>query len=55
MLPPYRLLAKIALTNLWPIGRHAELMVEKAQFKYDIVIDVPIDLATHFWMSYKKL
>jgi len=25
-------LAKIILTNLWPIGRYIELKIEKAQF-----------------------
>jgi hypothetical protein len=30
MVAPYRLLAKIVLTNLWPIARHIELTIEKA-------------------------
>lgn len=42
------MLAKIILTNLWPIGRYIELTIEKAQFLYVTTIDVPIDLATNF-------
>jgi len=48
MLHLYRVLAKIILTNLWPIGRYIELTIEKAQLMYVTTIDVPIDLATHF-------
>jgi hypothetical protein len=48
MVAPYRLLAKIVLTNLWPIARHTELTIEKAQFMYAIVVNIPIDLATYF-------
>jgi hypothetical protein len=48
MLPPYQLLAKIMLTNLWPIRRHTELTFENDQFMYVIAIDVSINLATHF-------
>jgi len=48
MAAPYRLLAKIVLTNLWPIVRHTELIMEKAQFMYAIVVNIPINLATYF-------
>jgi len=48
MVAPYRLLAKIVLTNLWPIARHTELTIERAQFIYAIMVNVPIDLTTHF-------
>jgi len=48
MLRPNQLLAKIMLTNFWPIARHIELTVEKNQFMYTIAIEVHIDLATHF-------
>jgi hypothetical protein len=44
---PYKLLAKIILTNLWLIARHTELIVEKTQFMYAITIDIPIHLATY--------
>jgi hypothetical protein len=36
------------LINLWPIVRHTKLIVEKVQFMYAIVIDVSINLVTHF-------
>ncbi|KAF5443045.1 hypothetical protein F2P56_035640 [Juglans regia] len=32
MLPQFRLLAKIVLTNLWPISRHTEITLERAYF-----------------------
>jgi hypothetical protein len=48
MLHLYRVLATIILTNLWPIGIYIELTIEKAQLMYVTIIDVPIDLATHF-------
>jgi hypothetical protein len=48
MLRPYQLLAKIMLTNFWPIARHIELTVEKAHIMYTIATEVHIDLATHF-------
>jgi hypothetical protein len=36
------------LTNIWHIGRHTMLTIEKAQFMYAIATDIPIDLASHF-------
>jgi len=36
------------LINLWPIVRHTKLIVEKVQFMYASVIDVSINLVTHF-------
>ncbi|KAG2689530.1 hypothetical protein I3760_09G142900 [Carya illinoinensis] len=47
MLPKYRFLAKVVLTNLWPISRHTELVVEKAQFIYALVKGTPMDLPSH--------
>jgi len=48
MVAPYRLLAKIILTNLCPILRHMKLTAKKAQFMYAITTNVPIDLASYF-------
>ncbi|KAG7988319.1 hypothetical protein I3843_03G182400 [Carya illinoinensis] len=40
MLPQYRLLAKIVLTNLWPISRHTEISLERAYFMYALATGV---------------
>ncbi|KAG6704280.1 hypothetical protein I3842_07G128400 [Carya illinoinensis] len=47
ILPEFRFLAKVVLTNLWPLSRHTELTVEKAQFIYALVKGVPINLLSH--------
>ncbi|KAG6718436.1 hypothetical protein I3842_04G149400 [Carya illinoinensis] len=47
VLPEYRFLAKVVLTNLWPITRHTKLTIEKAQLMYALVKGVPIDLPSH--------
>ncbi|KAG6675550.1 hypothetical protein I3842_15G108700 [Carya illinoinensis] len=47
MLPQYRLLAKIVLTNLWPISRHTEISLEKAYFMYALATGVSIDFPRH--------
>jgi hypothetical protein len=54
MIAPNRLLGKIILTNLWPIARHTKLTIEKTQFVYVIMTDVPINLGTHFINMIKK-
>lgn len=43
MLPQFRLLAKIVLANLWPISRHTEMPLERAQFMYTLATGVSID------------
>ncbi|KAG7979914.1 hypothetical protein I3843_05G154800 [Carya illinoinensis] len=47
MLPQYRLLAKIVLTNLWPISRHTEISLERAYFMYALATGVSIDFPRH--------
>ncbi|KAG6641190.1 hypothetical protein CIPAW_09G056200 [Carya illinoinensis] len=47
MLPQYRLLAKIVLTNLWPISRHTEISLERAYFMYALATSVSIDFPRH--------
>jgi len=54
MMTLYKLLAKIILANMWLIVRHIEPTIKKSQFMYAILIDVPIDLATHFIDVIKK-
>lgn len=44
MLPQFRLLAKIMLSNLWPISRHTEITSEMGYFMYALAtgsIDFP--------------
>ncbi|KAG7980996.1 hypothetical protein I3843_05G210200 [Carya illinoinensis] len=43
----YRLLAKIVLTNLWPISRHTEISLERAYFMYALATSVSIDFPRH--------
>lgn len=47
VLLPYRLLAKIMLTNLWPISRHTKLHLERAHFMYTLATGVSIDFPRH--------
>ena len=54
LVAPYRLLTKIILTNLWLIVRRTKLIVEKAQFMYVIVIDVPIEIVIQKALFNKK-
>lgn len=47
MLPLYRLLAKIVLVTMWPISRHTEMTLERAQFMFALATGVPIDCPRH--------
>ncbi|KAG6679153.1 hypothetical protein I3842_14G116000 [Carya illinoinensis] len=47
MLPQFRLLIKIMLTNLWPISRHIEISLKRAYFMYALATCVSIDFSRH--------
>jgi hypothetical protein len=45
--PSHRLLAKIVQHNLWPVVRHSDLILKKAQFVYAIHLRLPFCLCKH--------
>jgi hypothetical protein len=45
--PAHRMLAKIILHNLWPVTRHCNLILKKAQFVYAIHFRLPFCLCKH--------
>jgi hypothetical protein len=45
--PPYRLLAKIFLHNLWPRANRSELVLKRAKFLYALVMRMPFCLCKH--------
>jgi hypothetical protein len=45
--PSHRLLAKIVQHNLWPVVRHSDLILKKAQFVYAIHLRLPFCLFKH--------
>jgi hypothetical protein len=45
--PLHRLLAKIALHNLWPTARRSELVLKMARFLYALVMRMPFCLCKH--------
>jgi hypothetical protein len=44
---PHRMLAKIFQHNLWPVVRHSDLILKKAQFVYAIHLRLPFCLCKH--------
>lgn len=47
MLSQFRLLAKIVLSNLWPISRHTKITLEMAYVIYALATGVSIDFPRH--------
>jgi len=45
--PPYRLLAKIVLHNLWPTARRSELVLKRAQCLYALYMRMTFCLCKH--------
>jgi hypothetical protein len=45
--PSHRLLDKIVQYNLWPVVRHSDLILKKAQFVYAIHLCLPFCLCKH--------
>jgi hypothetical protein len=45
--PSHRLLAKIVQHNLWPVIRHNDLILKRAQFVYAINLRLPFCLCKH--------
>jgi hypothetical protein len=45
--PSHRMLAKIIQHNLWPVVRHSDLILKKAQFVYAIHLCLPFCLCKH--------
>jgi hypothetical protein len=44
---PHRMLAKIVQHNLWPVVRHSNLILKRAQFVYAIHLRLPFCLCKH--------
>jgi hypothetical protein len=44
---PYRMLVKIVQHNLWPVVRHSDLILKRAQFVYAIYVRLPFCLCKH--------
>jgi hypothetical protein len=44
---PHRMLAKIVQHNLWPVFRHSDLILKRAQFVYAIHLRLPFCLCKH--------
>jgi hypothetical protein len=44
---PHRMLAKIVQHNLWPVVRHSDLILKRAQFVYAIHLRLPFCLCKH--------
>lgn len=45
--PAHQMLAKIVQHNLWPITRHSDLILKKAQFVYAVHVRLPFYLCKH--------
>jgi hypothetical protein len=45
--PSHRLLVMIVQHNLWPVVRHSDLILKKAQFVYAIHLRLPFCLCKH--------
>jgi hypothetical protein len=45
----HRMLAKIVQHNLWPVVRHSDLILKRAQFAYAISLSLPFCLCKHIW------
>jgi hypothetical protein len=45
--PMHRFLAKVVVTNLWPLARRSELTLKKATLLYAIVMRTPFSLCKH--------
>jgi len=43
----HRMLAKIVQHNLWPVVRHSDLILKRAQFIYAICLRLPFCLCKH--------
>jgi hypothetical protein len=41
------MLAKIVLYNLWPVARHSDLILKKAQFVYAVHLRLPFCLCKY--------
>jgi hypothetical protein len=44
---PHRMLAKIVKHNLWPVVRHSDLILKRAQFVHAICLRLPFCLCKH--------
>jgi hypothetical protein len=45
--PAHRMLAKIVQHNLWPVARHSDLILKRAQFVYAVHLRLPFCLCKH--------
>jgi hypothetical protein len=44
---PHHMLAKIVQHNLWPVVRHSDMILKRAQFVYAICVRLPFCLCMH--------